>query len=119
MKRLFLTLTGAACLALAVVGVTLPLLPTVPFVLLAAGCFARSSPRFHRYLLEHRYFGTILRDYQSGKGIPHKACFRAIALVWASIGVSMVIIAKLWAVLVLATVATAVSLYLLSIKQAP
>jgi uncharacterized membrane protein YbaN (DUF454 family) len=116
--QLLLKILGSISLLLGILGITLPLLPTVPLVLLAAGCFARSSPRFHRYLFEHRYFGGILRDYQAGNGIPHRACYRAIALLWCSIGVSMIIIAKLWAVVLLATIATAVSLYLLSIKQA-
>lgn len=58
---------GLICVALAIVGVVLPLLPTVPFLLLAAFFFARSSSRLHHWLLSHRRFGPIITDWnQSG-----------------------------------------------------
>lgn len=59
------TLLGAFFLLLGAVGVILPLLPTTPFVLLAAGCFARSSPRLHRWLLASALFGPVLRDWEN------------------------------------------------------
>lgn len=59
-----LLLCGLACTALAVVGLMLPLLPTTPFVLLAAACFARSSVKLHGWLLAHGVFGPILRDWE-------------------------------------------------------
>ncbi len=111
--RFLLNLSGFLCLILAVIGIVLPLLPTVPFVLLAAICFTQSSPRFHQWLHQHRYFGPILDDYQAGRGIPRTARNRAIALIWGSMCLSMVIIAKLWAVLLLAFCGAGVTLYLL------
>ena len=59
------TLLGAFFLLLGAAGVILPLLPTTPFVLLAAGCFARSSPRLHRWLLDSALFGPVLRDWEN------------------------------------------------------
>ncbi len=55
---------GLCCLLLAIIGVVLPLLPTTPFVLLAAFCFSRSSSRFHAYLLNHRLFGPLISEWE-------------------------------------------------------
>ena len=60
---------GFAALVLAVAGVVLPILPTTPFVLLAAACFARSSKRFHEKLLAHRIAGTIIREWVQYRSI--------------------------------------------------
>lgn len=64
---------GCAALALGAVGAVLPLLPTTPFVLLAAYCFARSSPRLHAWLLAHRHFGPLIRAWQRERAIPASA----------------------------------------------
>lgn len=55
---------GWLCVGLAMVGAVLPLLPTVPFLLLAAFCFARSSPRVHKWLVEHPKFGPPIADWR-------------------------------------------------------
>jgi len=55
---------GFCCLLLGALGVLLPLLPTTPFVLLAAFCFSRSSPRLHAYLLNHRLFGPLISEWE-------------------------------------------------------
>ncbi len=55
---------GFLCVFLAVLGVLLPLLPTTPFLLLAAWCFARSSERWHQWLINSPVFGVILRDWE-------------------------------------------------------
>ena len=60
---------GFAALVLAVAGVVLPILPTTPFVLLAAACFARSSKRFHEKLLAHRIAGPIIREWVQYRSI--------------------------------------------------
>jgi uncharacterized membrane protein YbaN (DUF454 family) len=65
---------------LAALGVVLPLLPTTPFLLLAAGCFARSSARFYRALLGNRIFGPLIRDWREHGAIPRRAKILAITL---------------------------------------
>jgi uncharacterized membrane protein YbaN (DUF454 family) len=64
MRRPALLLIGLVCTVVAAVGVVVPLLPTTPFLLLAAACFARSSARLHGWLLGHRLFGPSLRDWE-------------------------------------------------------
>tara|TARA_R110002096_G_scaffold113077_4_gene245989 strand:- start:2135 stop:2488 length:354 start_codon:yes stop_codon:yes gene_type:complete len=60
---------GCALVALAFLGIWLPLLPTVPFLLLAAFCFARSSERAHDWLVSHNVFGPPIRDWQKSGAI--------------------------------------------------
>jgi len=72
-------LCGLLALGLAVVGIALPLLPTVPFLLLAAACFARSSPTLHDWLLAHPRFGPPIRDWREAGAIGPRAK-RAAAL---------------------------------------
>jgi uncharacterized membrane protein YbaN (DUF454 family) len=76
-KWIFLT-AGILLVGLAAVGTVLPLLPTTPLLLLAAWCFARSSEKCHRWLIEHRLFGPFLKNWQETKCIPFKAKMLAI-----------------------------------------
>jgi hypothetical protein len=78
---MLLMAAGSVCLGLGAVGALLPVLPTTPFVLLAAACFARSSRSFHRALRESRLFGPILRDWEDHRSIPRAAKLRAITLI--------------------------------------
>ncbi len=63
---------GILCLGLGLVGVVIPGLPTTPFMILAAACFAHSSERFYNWILNHRTFGKLVRRFRAGKGIPLK-----------------------------------------------
>jgi len=102
-----------------VVGIFLPLLPTVPFLLLAVACFARSSERFHRWLVEHNHLGPLLRDYLRGAGIPLRAKRLAIAMVWVSFPTSAFLIARaFWLQLLLLTMAAVITGYLLFLPTA-
>ena len=68
--RYVLLAIGWLSVALGVIGIFLPVLPTTPFLLLAAACFARSSPRFYQWLVEHPRLGPWIRDYLDGNGGP-------------------------------------------------
>ncbi|WP_424832143.1 YbaN family protein [Ruegeria sp.] len=82
---------GLFCVALAVVGVALPLLPTVPFLLLAAFFFARSSSRLHNWLITHRTFGPMILDWQTSGAIRPAAKKAATLSVAAVFGLSALI----------------------------
>lgn len=77
-RGLFLGL-GFVFVALGFVGAFLPVLPTTPFLILAAACFARSSPRFENWLLNHPRFGPLLKDWRARGAIPRKAKLAALA----------------------------------------
>lgn len=66
-------LGGLVALGLGVIGIFVPLLPTVPFLLVAAWCFARSSHRLHRWLLAHPRLGPMIAPFQGGRGMPRHA----------------------------------------------
>ena len=71
--RLIWMTVGFVCLGLGAIGAVLPLLPTTPFVLVSAFCFARSSPRFHAWLINHRAFGPAIRAWNEERAIGRKA----------------------------------------------
>ena len=79
--RAALWFVGVLATVLGVLGAFLPLLPTTPFLLLAAACFARSSPRFYRLLLENRLVGPYLRQWREERTIPRRAKRKAYVVV--------------------------------------
>lgn len=100
-------------MALGVLGVFLPLLPTTPFLLLAAACYARSSEKLYDWLLGNRWFGRYIRDYREGKGIPLRRAAVAIALLWLTIGYTTIVAVSLWWVrLILVAIAGGVTVHL-------
>ena len=120
MKRLtrtLLVIAGTLCVALGVLGMFLPLLPTTPFLLLAAICYARSSERFYRWLMTNRWCGEYIRNYREGRGIPRKQKVLTIVLLWVTIGYTAWLVASLWWVrLVLLAIAVGVTIHLIRIR---
>ena len=104
---------GCICVILGVVGIFLPILPTTPFLLLAAWLFARSSQRFHNWLMNHPKLGPFILIWQSGEGIEQRLRNRVLIYLWAGMLVSMLIVAKLWAVILLSFIGSGVSFYIL------
>jgi len=92
--RVALTAAGAVCVGLGAVGVFLPVLPTTPFLLLAAACFVRGSPRLHRWLLGHRRLGPYVSGFVEGGSMTMHAKRVSIVGLWLAIGLSAALV--LW-----------------------
>lgn len=75
---MLLKIAGIFFVGLAMLGVILPILPTTPFLLVAAACFAKSSPRLHQMLLDNRVFGPLIYHWEQSRSIPKKG--KVIAL---------------------------------------
>ncbi|MFA3759995.1 DUF454 family protein [Yersinia sp. 2466 StPb PI] len=95
MSRWFLITLGWLAVILATLGVVLPLLPTTPFLLLAAWCFARSSPRFHHWLLYRSWFGSYIRTWQQHRALPVGTKWKAILVTILTFAVSLWLV-KIW-----------------------
>lgn len=96
MTRVALMVLGWIAVVLAALGVVLPLLPTTPFLLLAAWCFARSSPRFHDWLLYRSWFGSYLRHWQDHRALPPGAKWKAVTLILLTFALSLWLVKLLW-----------------------
>ncbi len=82
MQRKLLFLSGLMAVGLGVLGIFLPLLPTTPFLLLAAFCFARSSPRFYHWLNSNRYLNSYIENYRNGRGVPRRIKIQSLGFLW-------------------------------------
>ena len=105
------------CVALGILGVFVPVLPTTPFLLLAAICFARSSERFYRWLLNNRWLGEYIKNYREGRGIPLRIKILTLIALWLTIGfTTLFVVSAWWGQLVLLGVAVGVTIHLVRIK---
>jgi uncharacterized protein len=111
---------GFVFIGLGFAGVLLPLIPTTPFVLLAAYCFSRSSPRFYAWLLRHRVFGKLIRDWRAGRGIEMRTKVTAVVLIVVTIGSTAVFfVSSPLLRLMLLAIGVSVILFLLTRRTAP
>ncbi len=83
--KLLLIIFGTISLALGIMGVFLPLLPTTPFLLLAAALYFRSSPRLYDWLLSHKHLGPYIRNFRENKAIPLHVKIVSVSLVWITL----------------------------------
>jgi uncharacterized membrane protein YbaN (DUF454 family) len=112
-KSIFLII-GSLALAAGFVGIFLPVLPTTPFVLLAAWCFFRSSPRLYEWIISNERFGDTIKNYNQGKGITKTTKIKAIVMMWLTISASVYFtITSLSLIAFLYGVAIVVTIYLI------
>jgi len=115
-KKIFLLIIGFLALGLGTVGILLPILPTTPFILLAAGCFSASSSRLSNLLKRSKYFGSYIENYHNKIGIPRRIKQRSIIYLWASLIISMVVTRTLPMVILLIVVGLVVTIHLITLK---
>ena len=111
-RGLFWTL-GAFFLVLGVIGIIIPVLPTTPFLLVTAACWARASPRFYHWLMNHHIVGPYLRAWRHERRIPRHAKFAAFAMITISISFAIVyVVPLLVGKIVLGLIGISVMLYI-------
>lgn len=114
-RRVALLVTGTVSLGLGVLGMFLPLLPTTCFLLGAAWCFGKSSPALHRWMLTNRLFGRYLLDYKSGLGFPPAVKTGSLVVMWGSMGLTMVLVPRVWVAMLLLVIGGAVTWHLVTL----
>ena len=114
-KKLYITF-GFLAVALAIVGVFIPGLPTVPFLLVALFCFERSSKKYHDMIMNNKYFGPVLQDYYSGKGLTSSVKIKAILFLCCGMIFSIYKIQNLHARIALAVVWLGVAIHIILLK---
>ena len=108
---------GSLSVGLGVLGIFLPLLPTTPFLLLAAFLYAKSSDRLYAWLLNHKVLGRYIRDFREEKAIPLRVKIVSVSLLWITISYSaLCVVNPLWLKLLLFAIAVGVSIHILSFK---
>ena len=108
---------GVLSVGLAVAGVFLPLLPTTPFLLLAATCFVRSSDRLYRWLIAHKWFGSYIRNYREHHAITRRAKVVLLLMLWSVLAYTAIGVLSVTALRVLLLlIGLGVTLHVLRLK---
>ena len=116
MKTLYIVL-GSISLALGILGIFLPLLPTTPFLLLTAALYFKGSPRLYNWLLNHRHFGPYIRNFRENKAIPLRAKIISLVLMWGTMLYCIFfLIPFIWVKILLGLIAAGVTYHILSFK---
>lgn len=118
MKRLWWKIAGLTAVALGVVGIVVPLLPTTPFLLLAAFCFDRGSPKLHAWLVNHAHLGPIIENWNTHGAVPTSAKIFAVVFMSAVLLAGVYFTLPLWVLGLQAVIFLAVAIFLLT-RPAP
>ncbi len=116
LKKLLLLVIGALSAVLGIVGIFLPLLPTTPFLLLAAVCFTRSSRKMYSWLLTNSLFGEQFSDYLVCRAISPRLKVGSIAFLWLAMGLSILKITNSSVRIILVLIAISVTIHLCCLK---
>lgn len=112
-----LIIAGFMAVGLGILGMFLPVLPTTPFLLLAAACFAKSSKRFYQWLLNNKWFGSYIKNYREGKGIPLKIKILSMGFMWMTILTTVIFfLDNIYVRILLLVIAVGVTIHISLIK---
>ena len=115
--KYILIISGSICLALGVIGIFLPLLPTTPFLLLSAALYVRSSEKLYQWLIHQKYLGDYIRNFREHKAIPLRAKIFSISMVWITLTYcAITLIDELWIKALFLILAISVTWHILSYK---
>jgi uncharacterized membrane protein YbaN (DUF454 family) len=119
MKRMWWAIGGITALVAGVIGIALPLLPTTPFILLAAFCFDRSSPRLHTWLINHGHFGPLIENWQQHGAVPVRVKYIGVGFMVAALVAGFYFGVANWVLIVQAVIFLTVSVFLISRPSPP
>jgi uncharacterized membrane protein YbaN (DUF454 family) len=114
-KRGFLITIGTLFLVIGAIGIIVPLLPTTPLLLLSAACYYKGSRKMHHWMLNNKWFGTYLKNYREGRGIPLRTKVFIIALLWITIIYSAFLVSILTVQIILFVIAVVVSAHIVTL----
>ncbi|WP_156850665.1 YbaN family protein [Bartonella refiksaydamii] len=113
--RIFTSIVGWVMVILGIIGIVLPIMPTVPFLLVASWCFARSSPRFHHWLNNHRVFGPPIKQWEEKKVIPpFVKVFAVVSMVGGFLSFLVMLHPAWWFALLVAAVLLLIAIYIVT-----
>ncbi len=116
-RKWLLIIAGSFFVALGIIGILIPLLPTTPFLLLASACYIRSSERLYNWLINNRLLGIYLRNYIENKAIPLKIKLITISILWLTIGYSIIFVIHVFLVkFILILIAIGVSIHIVCMR---
>ena len=107
---------GFLFLLIGAIGIFLPVLPTTPFVLIAAGCFT-SSKRLSDWLIKNQLFGEYITNYRERKGLSKKTVIRSLSFLWTMLTISVICIHSLWAIILMPCIGVAVTIHIVMIAK--
>lgn len=109
--------SGTFFLLIGIIGIFIPILPTTPFLLLAAACYARGSEKFYNWLINNKWFGEYIKNYRERKGIPLSVKIISITILWITIAFStFIIVSNLLIQIILIIIAIVITIHILTIK---
>lgn len=115
--RYLLAIIGSVSLALGIMGIFLPVLPTTPFLLLSAALYMRSSQRLYDWLMSHKHLGPYIKNFREHKALPLRVKIVSVTMVWATLLYCAFVVAKEWWMSVMfIAIATGVTIHILSYK---
>ena len=116
MKYILIAL-GSISLALGVIGIFLPLLPTTPFLLLSAALYVRSSEKLYQWLIHQKYLGEYIQNFREHRAIPLRAKIISVSMVWITLTYCTITISEaIWVRLLFITLAICITWHILSYK---
>ena len=116
-KKFFLNAAGIIFLSIGIIGIFIPLLPTTPFLLLAAACFMKSSKSLYHWLISHRLFGSYIKNYLKFRAVSVKSKIISITLLWLVIFSSIIFFTSiLWIRILLSLIAIGITIHLIKMR---
>lgn len=112
LKKKILIIIGFVFLLIGAIGIFLPILPTTPFVLVAAGCFT-SSKRLSEWLKKSKLFGEFIINYRERKGLSNRTVIRSLGFLWIMLTISVISIHSLWSAILMPCVGIAVTTHII------